>query len=59
MTIFRYIIRFVVAVFVTFSFIATLATYLEAWDCGEKIDLVTYISFGVFIVFAYLLWIIK
>jgi len=59
MTITSYIIRMLVALFLGINFVITIFTYLEAKRYGGNIDLTTYITFGLFILFAYLLWRIK
>jgi len=59
MTIVSYIVRMLVALFLGISFIVTVLIYYETKRYGGRIDLATYISFGVFSICAYLLWIIK
>ena len=59
MTILNYIIRMLVALFLGLSFIVSVLSYVEAKRFGVSVDLTTYISLGVFIIFAYFLWIIK
>lgn len=59
MTISTYIIRMLVSLFLGVSFIIALFTYLETKRYDGNLDLTTYLSFGVFIILAYLLWIIK
>jgi hypothetical protein len=59
MTIINYIIRFVVACSLVFSFILTLFLYSKATVYESKIDALTCMSSFLFLVFAYLLWIIK
>lgn len=55
----NYVIRILVALFLGISFIVTTFTYLETKRYDGSVDLTTYVSFGVFIMCTYLLWVIK
>lgn len=59
MTIFNYIIRMIVAVVLGVSFIATSSMWYESRRYETRPDLANYISLIIFIMFAYLLWVIN
>ena len=59
MTILNYIIRMIVALVLGISFIVTLLMCYEALWWEVRLDLAGYISLVVFIICAYLLWIIR
>ena len=59
MTIGIYIVRMIVALIFGISFLVTFLMWYEAHYWETKPDLANYISFIVFIIFAYLLWVIK
>ena len=59
MTIGSYIVRMLVALFLGVSFIVTVLIYAETKRYGGRPDLAFYISLGVFLICAVLLWIMK
>jgi len=59
MTIAIYTIRMIVALILGISFISTLLMWYDARSYGTRLDLANYVSLVIFIIFAYLLWIIR
>ncbi len=59
MSIVNYIIRMVVALILGMSFAATVIIWYDSHWYETRPDLANYISLTIFIIFAYLLWIIK
>lgn len=59
MTIGSYIIKMIVSLVLGISFIVTFLMWYEARRYELKLDLANYVSLVIFIIFAYLLWIIK
>jgi len=59
MTIIIYIIRIIVALILGISFVATVIIWHDSHYFETRPDIANYISLIIFILFAYLLWVIK